>query len=229
MLGGECSACFVTIGQFSIARLERGTQLLIPTFDYCIPTKSCPNVSGTSDENPCEVFSQIDFPMDAFFPARTIPASRPRKAAPRAAGWQANTRGSAARLPLTYRIPFCAAPRTSPTRARPTSCFCPASMRSCVLLGLRVFSAARMPASKRFASSAMADDIGKLQHYCRAGAWKQSACRRQILIELQRAHILLKVPRQRGSGTRQTVPDTSEDLRSADAPENVRSPIAQRA
>ena len=70
VLTGECKRLLVTIGQFSIARLERGTQLLIPTFDYCIPTKSCPNVSGTSDENPCEVFSQIDFPMDAFFPGK---------------------------------------------------------------------------------------------------------------------------------------------------------------
>ena len=70
VLGGECKRLLVTIGQFSIARLERGTQLLIPTFDYCIPTKSCPNVSGAADENPCEVFSQIDFPMDAFFPGK---------------------------------------------------------------------------------------------------------------------------------------------------------------
>ena len=51
VLGGECKRLLVTIGQFSIARLERGTQLLIPTFDYCIPTKSCPNVSGTSDRH----------------------------------------------------------------------------------------------------------------------------------------------------------------------------------
>ena len=53
------------------------TQLLIPTFDYCIPTKSCPNVSGAADENPCEVFSQIDFPMDAFFPGKNEPCIKP--------------------------------------------------------------------------------------------------------------------------------------------------------
>lgn len=70
MLGGECKRLLVTVGQFSIARLERSTQLLIPSFDYCIPSKSCPNVSGAADENPCEVFSQIDFPMDAFFPGK---------------------------------------------------------------------------------------------------------------------------------------------------------------
>lgn len=77
VLDGENKRLLVTIGQFSIARLERSTQLLIPTFDYCIPTKSCPNVGGTSSESPCEVFGQIEFPMDAFFPSRNdacIPA-----------------------------------------------------------------------------------------------------------------------------------------------------------
>ena len=70
VLDGESKRLLVTIGQFSIARLERSTQLLIPSFDYCIPSKSCPNVSGAADENPCEVCSQIDFPMDAFFPGK---------------------------------------------------------------------------------------------------------------------------------------------------------------
>ena len=77
VLDGESKRLLVTIGQFSIARLERSTQLLIPTFDYCIPTKSCPNVGGTSSESPCEVFGQIEFPMDAFFPSKAdscIPA-----------------------------------------------------------------------------------------------------------------------------------------------------------
>ncbi|MFQ8767342.1 MAG: hypothetical protein ACLR8U_13150 [Oscillospiraceae bacterium] len=96
VLGGECKRLLVTVGQFSIARLERSTQLLIPSFDYCIPSKSCPNVSGAADENPCEVFSQIDFPMDAFSPERMIPASRRPRAAPHAAGQPANKRRSAA-------------------------------------------------------------------------------------------------------------------------------------
>ena len=68
MLTGECKRLLVTIGQFSIVRLERDTQLLIPTFDYCVPSKTCPPVGGASTESPCDVFSQIEFPMDAFFP-----------------------------------------------------------------------------------------------------------------------------------------------------------------
>ena len=70
VLTGECKRLLVTIGQFSIARLERASQLLMPTFDSCIPTKTCPPVSGTGAENPCDVFNQIDFPMDAFFPTK---------------------------------------------------------------------------------------------------------------------------------------------------------------
>ena len=77
VLDGKSKRLLVTIGQFSIARLERSTQLLIPTFDYCIPSKTCKNVGSSNTESPCEVFGQIEFPMDAFFPSKAdscIPA-----------------------------------------------------------------------------------------------------------------------------------------------------------
>lgn len=77
VLDGESKRLLVTIGQFSIARLERSTQLLIPTFDYCVPSKTCKNVGSSNTESPCEVFGQIEFPMDAFFPSKNdscIPA-----------------------------------------------------------------------------------------------------------------------------------------------------------
>ena len=74
---GDHRRLYVTLGQFSIVRLERDTQLLIPTFDYCVPSKTCPPVGGTSTESSCEVFSQIDFPMDAFFPGKNEPCIKP--------------------------------------------------------------------------------------------------------------------------------------------------------
>ena len=77
VLDGESKRLLVTIGQFSIARLERSTQLLIPTFDYCIPSKTCKNVSSSNTESPCEVFGQIEFPMDAFFPGKNEPCIKP--------------------------------------------------------------------------------------------------------------------------------------------------------
>ncbi|HBN83022.1 MAG TPA: hypothetical protein DDZ89_04200 [Clostridiales bacterium] len=55
----------VSIGLFSITKLLRVVQLLIPAFDFCVPEKEC--VSST-DENPCDIFDTIDFPVDEFFP-----------------------------------------------------------------------------------------------------------------------------------------------------------------
>lgn len=56
---------YVTLGQFSIVRLERDTQLLIPAYDYCMPDKEC---VGSSEDDPCTMFSRISFPVDEFFP-----------------------------------------------------------------------------------------------------------------------------------------------------------------
>ncbi|MBP3539995.1 MAG: hypothetical protein J6J62_09145 [Oscillospiraceae bacterium] len=61
---------FVTIGQFSIIRLERDTQLLIPAYDYCMPDKECPGVA--SDDDPCMLFSRIRFPVEEFFPPDSV-------------------------------------------------------------------------------------------------------------------------------------------------------------
>lgn len=72
VLTGECKRLLVTVGQFSIVRLERGTQLLIPVFDYCIPSGSCQavgNIACSSCDDPCELFESVSFPVDDFFPA----------------------------------------------------------------------------------------------------------------------------------------------------------------
>ncbi len=55
----------VTIGLFSIVKLARIVQLLIPAFDFCVPNKKC---VASTDEAPCELFETIDFPIDEFFP-----------------------------------------------------------------------------------------------------------------------------------------------------------------
>jgi hypothetical protein len=54
-----------TIGIFSIIKLVRLVQLLIPAFDFCVPNKTC---IASTDENPCELFDTIEFPTDEFFP-----------------------------------------------------------------------------------------------------------------------------------------------------------------
>ena len=58
----------VTLGQFSLIRMERQTQLLIPSYDYCMPEKACCDQGCGMPENPCEAFSRMQFPVQAFFP-----------------------------------------------------------------------------------------------------------------------------------------------------------------
>ena len=53
-----------TLGVFSIVQLMRNVQMLIPSYDFCIPEKHC---EGSTD-SPCEMFSRLDFPTDEFFP-----------------------------------------------------------------------------------------------------------------------------------------------------------------
>lgn len=60
---------FVTLGQFSLVRMERDTQLLIPAYDYCIPQSEC---SGGDPEDPCGLFKNVCFPMNEFFPPNTV-------------------------------------------------------------------------------------------------------------------------------------------------------------
>lgn len=61
---------FVTLGQFSIIRLERDIQLLMPAYDICMPRRDCSN-SGTGEaQDPCSVFANFEFPIDEFFPPK---------------------------------------------------------------------------------------------------------------------------------------------------------------
>lgn len=55
----------VSYGLFSIVRLERDSQLLIDAVDFCIPTQECPSAT---ENNPCDLFNDIRFPIDEFFP-----------------------------------------------------------------------------------------------------------------------------------------------------------------
>lgn len=58
---------YVTLGQFSIIRLERPAQLIVPVLDYSIPTKQCCDNPGCA-ETPCDLFARIPFPTDEFTP-----------------------------------------------------------------------------------------------------------------------------------------------------------------
>ncbi|HPE95509.1 MAG TPA: hypothetical protein PLT66_05535, partial [Bacillota bacterium] len=64
--GHGTNRLFVTIGMFTVVRLERPVQLLIPSCSYCLPDKDSKPAGCGND--PCSVFSQLGFPMNEFFP-----------------------------------------------------------------------------------------------------------------------------------------------------------------
>lgn len=70
-VNGEGRRVYLTLGQFSLIRLERDSQLLIPAYDYCVPQKECP---GCGEEDPCDLFRRVQFPLEEFFPPNTTRA-----------------------------------------------------------------------------------------------------------------------------------------------------------
>ncbi|MBQ8003990.1 MAG: hypothetical protein IJ299_02750 [Oscillospiraceae bacterium] len=75
IVSGGCKNLLVTLGQFSIVRLERDSQLLMPAYDFCMPEKEC---VGSSEDSPCDLFRRIKFPVSEFFP----PATKAKENAP---------------------------------------------------------------------------------------------------------------------------------------------------
>ena len=63
--GGDGKRVYVTLGMFTIVRLERETQLLVPSYDFCVPDNEC---EGAVESDPCELFENLNFPVDEFFP-----------------------------------------------------------------------------------------------------------------------------------------------------------------
>lgn len=67
--GGCCEkAIKVTLGIFTIVQLGRDVQMLIPAYDFCVPTKEC----CCDTEDPCDTFKRISFPIDEFFPPNAM-------------------------------------------------------------------------------------------------------------------------------------------------------------
>ena len=51
---------------FTIVQLIRNVQMLIPVYDFCMRSKEC----APSNENPCDLFRKMSFPVDEFFPPK---------------------------------------------------------------------------------------------------------------------------------------------------------------
>ena len=67
VVSGERRRLFVTLGQFSVIRLERDAQLVVPVVDCAVPSRECCDAAGSA-EDPCEMFSRIPFPTSQFCP-----------------------------------------------------------------------------------------------------------------------------------------------------------------
>jgi len=67
VMPGDRRRLFVTLGQFSIIRLEREAQMVVPVLDFRLPRKECSDNPGGA-EDPCELFSRIPFPAEQFSP-----------------------------------------------------------------------------------------------------------------------------------------------------------------
>ena len=40
--------------------------MMVPVYDFCIPDKEC----VTTNDDPCELFKKIKFPINEFFPPK---------------------------------------------------------------------------------------------------------------------------------------------------------------
>ena len=72
---GDGRRLLITVGQFSTVRLEREAQLSLTGVRTCIPRKSCCD-GADCQEDPCDVFSRIEFPYGAFYPGDRCDGAR---------------------------------------------------------------------------------------------------------------------------------------------------------
>ncbi len=61
---GVQKVVYVSLGLFTIVQLIRNTQMLIPVYDFCMPSKEC----CTTADDPCDLFKKMGFPVNEFFP-----------------------------------------------------------------------------------------------------------------------------------------------------------------
>lgn len=60
-----CKSLYVTLGFFSVVRIERPGQYLVQATEYSVPEKTCPPIC---EEDPCALFEKMAFPVNEFSP-----------------------------------------------------------------------------------------------------------------------------------------------------------------
>lgn len=56
---------YVTIGVFSVIRMERKVQLMLPACHFCLPEKDS---KPCNNDDPCSIFGKMQFPLGEFYP-----------------------------------------------------------------------------------------------------------------------------------------------------------------
>ena len=62
----QSKVCFLSMGLFSLVRIERPAQLVVPACDSCIPSKNGECELPYTD--PCALFRSMEFPVSEFYP-----------------------------------------------------------------------------------------------------------------------------------------------------------------
>jgi len=61
----DSNKLLVSLGLFSVVRIERPAQYLINAVEYCVPEKEC---TAPVDDDPCSLFRNMSFPVREFCP-----------------------------------------------------------------------------------------------------------------------------------------------------------------
>ena len=56
---------YCTIGLFSVIRMERKVQLVLPACNFCLPDKDSRPINN---DDPCSIFGKMQFPLAEFYP-----------------------------------------------------------------------------------------------------------------------------------------------------------------
>ncbi len=72
VLNRDSRQVYVTLGLFMLIRLEREVQITVPASTFSIPESTCRSADGPGD--PCDMFEDLCFPVNEFFPPRNMDA-----------------------------------------------------------------------------------------------------------------------------------------------------------
>lgn len=56
---------YVSLGFFSVVRIERPSQFIISASEYSVPDKVC---QEAEEDDPCKLFAKMSFPVNEFSP-----------------------------------------------------------------------------------------------------------------------------------------------------------------